>query len=50
MKPAPDISQFAGAPEEVAALSADMQFMAKAIDARDADLTKALEVKTELTP
>lgn len=44
-----DISQFAGAPEEVAALSADMQFMAKAIDARDADLTKALEVKTELT-
>lgn len=44
-----DLSQFAGAPEEVAALSSDMQLMAKSIDARDADLTKALEVKTELT-
>lgn len=42
-------ASFAGAPAEVAALSADMHAMARAIEARDQQLLASLETKTALT-
>ncbi|MBL0925373.1 MAG: sensor histidine kinase [Sphingomonadaceae bacterium] len=44
-----DREKFAGAPEEVAALSADLHIMAETIDMRNRELTQALAAKTRLT-
>ncbi len=44
-----DEESFRKAPQEVATLSDDLHAMARSIEARDAELIRALEIKTELT-
>lgn len=44
-----DRQKFVSAPEEVAALSADLHIMAETIDMRNQELTQALAAKTRLT-